>query len=118
MIRPHKVSLRNVGESACYSRRLKDTIMTLRKRIQITVAWLVIGISLAAVGGFFMVKDAPRREWKQRAAAAGSFGGLVVAVGCGVIWLPYAAAVGKKRREERERARHAAKDQKRKRRRE
>jgi hypothetical protein len=91
--------------------------MTIRKRIHMTVAWLIIGISLAAVGGFFMVKDAPRREWNQRASAAGAFGGLVVAVGCGVIWLPYAAAVGKKRREERERARKAKK-QKRKRRRE
>lgn len=89
--------------------------MTIRKRIQVTVAWLVIGISLAAVAGFFMVKDAPRRERNQRASAAGSFGGLVVAAGIGVIWLPYAAAVGKKRREERERARKAAKNRKRKR---
>ncbi|MDA0588551.1 MAG: hypothetical protein O2820_11790 [Planctomycetota bacterium] len=89
--------------------------MTIRKRIQVTVIWLVVGISLAAVGGFFLVKDAPRRELNQRAAAAGSFGGLVVAIGCGVIWLPYAAAVGKKRREERERARKQAKNKKRKR---
>jgi hypothetical protein len=92
--------------------------MTLRKRIQVTVAWLIIGISLAAVAGFFMVKDAPVRERNKRAEAAGSFGGLVVAAGCGVIWLPYAAAVGKKRREERERERRAEKNQKRKRRRE
>lgn len=88
----------------------------MKKRILITVAWFVIGIVVTAAIAAVVVSNSPHRERNARAAAFGSAGGLVVAIGCGAIWLPWAARVGKKRREERERAKLAAKKDKRRKR--
>lgn len=76
--------------------------MTIRKRILITFAWIVAGIVVSGTVTVFFLQDVPRRQWNARAETAGGFAGLVISAGCGAIWLPWAAQVGKKKRAERE----------------
>ena len=78
-------------------------LMTVKIRILVTVAWIVLGILVSGAITAFLLQDAPEREWNARAGAAGSFAGLVIAVGCGAIWLPWAARIGAEKRKERER---------------
>jgi hypothetical protein len=78
-------------------------LMLVKKRILVTVAWIILGILISGAITAFLLQDAPRREWNARAGAAGSFAGLVIAIGCGAIWLPWAARIGAEKRKERER---------------
>ncbi len=76
--------------------------MTIRKRILVTLAWIVLGIVVSGAVTAVLLQDVPRRQWNARAGAAGGFAGLIIAIGCGAIWLPWAAKVGKQKRQERE----------------
>jgi len=86
-----------------FTNKACDRLMTVKKRILVTVAWIVLGILVSGAITAVLLQDAPRREWNARAGAAGSLAGLVIAVGCGAIWLPWAARIGAEKRKERER---------------
>ena len=75
--------------------------MKLKHALIASGVWTVVGV-VAAVGliTYIASQRLPRRVAEQRAQTAGGAAGVVVAVGYGAIWLPYAAAVGKRRREE------------------
>ena len=78
--------------------------MTMKNRILLSVAWFVLCVVLGSVGFAVMVNSAPRRQRTERASMLGVGAGALVGVGWAGLWLPYAAAIGKQRREERARA--------------
>jgi hypothetical protein len=74
----------------------------LKYALWATAAWTVIGVGAsAAVLWYISTHPVRGARARDRAAVAGQAAGIVVAAGYGVIWLPYAAAVGRKRREAR-----------------
>lgn len=82
--------------------------MTLKTAFIATGVWTVVGLVLSVVLVIAIASGSTRRsEANQRASMAGSGAGLVMAIGYGAIWLPYAAAMGKRRRAEREHTKEA-----------
>jgi hypothetical protein len=79
--------------------------MTLKKRILFSVYWLVL-IFVLAIGTFFWIAagEPPSPETAARASMAGSGFGILASIGFGILWLPYAFEVGKRKREQQERA--------------
>jgi hypothetical protein len=70
--------------------------MKLKHVIIGTIVWLVL-IVVAGVGIAASFAGKPGAE--QRAQSLGQGLGIVAAIGLGALWLPWAAKVGKKRRE-------------------
>lgn len=77
--------------------------MTIRKRIFLTVGWIlfsfVLGMSFA-----IWLAGSSRSSGNRKAlsAQAGTLSAVLAGTGCAGLWLPWAAAQGKRRREERE----------------
>ncbi len=83
--------------------------MTLKKRILLTVACIFVSFLLGGALAIFLVnRGAASMGSDAKAALAGQVSAVIAGVGCGVLWIPWAAEQGKKRREERERAFKAA----------
>ena len=77
----------------------EKTFFTLRRVVIGSVIWFVLLMILSAGLFYWMWNDAKtNRERKERAAQLGTGMGMITAVGWGVLWLPWAAKVGKKRR--------------------
>ena len=77
----------------------EKTFFTLRRVVIGSVIWFVLMMILSAGLFNWMWNDAKtNRERKERAAQLGTGMGMITAVGWGVLWLPWAAKVGKKRR--------------------
>jgi hypothetical protein len=84
--------------------------VTLKQRIVLSLGWLV----LCVVIGFAIIipvasSGATSRERNERASMVGVGMGTVVGIGWAGLWLPWAAALGRQRRDERERARRKPK---------
>lgn len=73
--------------------------MTMRKRILLTVLWIlgcfVLGIvlAIAVVSG-----TGSSRARQARSAQLGSATAVVASIGCAALWLPWAAEQGRRRR--------------------
>jgi hypothetical protein len=89
--------------------------MKLKTALIASAIWTVVVIGLIGVVIWYIANHpVPGVSKKDRAAQAGGGLGVFAGIGYGCIWLPYAAAIGKKKRAERERAKTAKKSQKRK----
>lgn len=78
--------------------------MSLKQRIILSIAWFVLCLVIGTAAFAMMVNNAPRRDRGARASILGGGLGVLVSAGWAGLWLPYAAVIGKKRREERSRA--------------
>jgi hypothetical protein len=89
--------------------------MRLKTALIATGIWTVVVVILAGVVIWYIANHPiPGVSKKDRAAQAGGGLGVFAGIGYGCIWLPYAAAIGKQKREAREKAKSAKKPQKRK----
>lgn len=76
--------------------------MTVKKMIIISIAWTVFMLIVAFVIGFvFIGADASNGAARGRMLGQGI--GVVVSIGYAALWLPWAAKIGKQKREEKER---------------
>lgn len=78
--------------------------MSFKQRVILSVAWFVLCLVIGTAAFAMMVNNAPHRDRGARASQLGSGMGVLTSVGWAGLWLPYAAAIGKKRREKRARA--------------
>jgi hypothetical protein len=80
--------------------------MTTRLALILTGVWTLVVVAGCAAVLWYVMANAPRSTAEARLGQAGTGCGTVAALGYGAIWLPWAAAWGKRRRErlERERA--------------
>ena len=86
--------------------------MTLKKRIILSVAWLLLCVVIGFAAVIFVATgEGSSADRTARAGLVGTGMGTVVGIGWAGLWLPYAAAMGKQRRAERERARRKKKKQ-------
>lgn len=74
--------------------------MTLKRALIATAIWTVLLIGISA-GAIWYVRTHPIRgvSMDDRASQLGGGLGILGAIGYGAIWLPFAASVGKARRE-------------------
>ena len=78
----------------------KKSFFTLKRVIIGSIIWFVLVMTISIVGLFMIDKDAKTvSEKTRRAQMLGQGAGTLLAVGCGVLWLPWAFQVGKRRRE-------------------
>jgi len=74
--------------------------MRLRTALIASGIWTAVGvIGCVVLISVIAGQRLPRRDAEQRAGQAGTGAAVVMAIGYGAIWLPFAAAVGKRRRE-------------------
>lgn len=73
--------------------------MKLKHALIASAVWTVIGLAGCVALVVVIAGSRPTRAAEQRAAQAGGGAGTVMVIGYGAIWLPFAAAVGKRRRE-------------------
>lgn len=83
--------------------------MTTRLALILTGVWSLLVLLACGGGIWFVTTRVPRHQQEQRATALGGATGTVAVIGYGVIILPWAAAVGRRRRQAAEEARKAAK---------
>ena len=77
--------------------------MTMKRLIVISLIWLVLLIGVGLFGVAYIRSHPVRGTTRsKRIEKLGKGFGVLGGIGLGVIWLPYAAKVGKKRRAERE----------------
>lgn len=89
--------------------------MKLKTALIASAIWMVVVIGIGGVAIWY-VSTHPIHgvSNEQRGAQLGGGLGVFAGIGFAAIWLPYAAAIGKKKREERDRAKSAKKSRKRK----
>jgi hypothetical protein len=83
--------------------------VSLKNRILLSIAWFILCIVIGTAAFAVMINNSPRRDRDARASMLGGGMGVLVSIGWAGLWLPYAAEIGKKRREERTRANRKAK---------
>src|SRR5688500_1418212 len=78
--------------------------MTVKRRVIFTAIWIGV-VFLIGIAGFvyIVVQEPSRSEAAQRAGMLGGGLGVVAAIGCGILWLPHIAEVGRRNREKRQR---------------
>ena len=77
----------------------EKTFFTLKRVVIGSVIWFVVMMIVSAGLFYLMWNDSKNnRERQERAGKLGAGMGVITAVGWGVLWLPWAAKVGKKRR--------------------
>jgi hypothetical protein len=81
--------------------------MTLRLAFILTGVWSLLVVAGCA-GAITYIANGPPHQQPERAGKAGGGFGVVAAVGYGGIWLPWAVAFGKQRRERAERQKRRA----------
>ena len=86
--------------------------MTLKRRVLFSIDLLLVClvVGIAAIGAVSAGSSSPQ-DANERASLLGTGLGVLVGIGWAGLWLPYAAALGKKRRQDQQRA--ARKSQKR-----
>ncbi len=72
--------------------------MKLKHALITSGVWTVVGL-VACVALIAVIASRGGRTAQQQAQTAGAGAGVAMAVGYGVIWLPYAAMVGRRMRE-------------------
>lgn len=71
--------------------------MKLKHALIATAAWTAVGLlGCIALIAVIASRAGPGRAAEQRAQQAGGGAGVVMAIGYGAIWLPYAVAVGRR----------------------
>jgi hypothetical protein len=95
--------------------------MTLTRRIVLSVLWTIVMAGAGLAGGWYLVKHPiAGMSVESSGERFGQAVGLAIAVGYGLLWIPWAYRVGRERRRERAReernARQARKPRKPKRR--
>ncbi len=89
--------------------------MKLKTALIASAVWTVVVVGVAGYTIWYVVNHPIRGMSKtDRASKVGGGLGVFAGIGYSAIWFPYAAAIGKKKREERENARLAKKSKKRK----
>lgn len=74
--------------------------MKLKHALIATAVWTAVGlVACVALIAVIASRAGPGRAAEQRAQQAGGGAGMVMALGYAGIWLPYAFAVGRKKRE-------------------
>lgn len=76
--------------------------MSTKLALILTGAWTVLVMIACGGGIWFVTTQVPRHQQERRASALGSATATVAVVGYAAIMLPWAAAIGKKRRQQRE----------------
>lgn len=72
--------------------------MSLRLALILTGVWTLL-VFAGCAGIITYIANGPVRQQQERASKAGGGFGIVAAAGYGGIWVPWAAAYGRKRRE-------------------
>jgi hypothetical protein len=83
--------------------------MSIRTALILTGVWTLLLLAGCA-GVVAYIANGPRHQQEARAGRAGGGFGTLAAIGYGAIWLPWAAAYGKQRRERLEREKRHAED--------
>jgi len=79
--------------------------MTAKTRILVSLAWFVLVIAIGVGGVFWIQSDtSDSQERTRRAGILGTGLGCLGGIGLGVLWMPYAYRLGRKKRAEREQA--------------
>jgi hypothetical protein len=86
-------------------RNAQNHPMSLKTSLIATAAWTVLMLVIS-VGAIVYVgtRPVPNRVKNERASQLGGGLGVFTAIGYGAIWLPFAAKIGKQRREQRTKA--------------
>ena len=76
--------------------------MTGKRLILVSVVWTVLMVGVGLMGVWYVTEHPVRgSRTTDRANRLGSGVGALTVIGYAVLWLPYAAKVGKRRRAER-----------------
>ena len=93
-----------VQQLAAVAPAKQESWFTLKRVVIGSVIWFVLMMCISLVIFYQIFQDTKNdRERNARAAKLGTGMGALTAVGWGVLWLPWAAQVGKRRREARAR---------------
>lgn len=84
--------------------------MSLKKSLMSTAIWMgfVVVISIAIIS-YLVSNPIPGVSMEERSRLIGGGIGTISGIGLGVIWIPFAARLGKERREAMERAKRKKK---------
>ncbi|MCA9095797.1 MAG: hypothetical protein KDA68_20095 [Planctomycetaceae bacterium] len=101
----HREAKRELPNRVIYqdSTGFKGQTMTLKRVLILTGAWTLVMVGVCVVAIWYVVTHrVPGVRPEERASQLGSGLGLLTTFGYALIWLPFAAKVGKQRRAERE----------------